>query len=230
MRCLSIFVVLVSAFAGVFVYKVYLPLSPKIVPEDSLVLPIVFTTFNLISSLGEQLGISPRYKTQRYLTEFPESLGFSLDNADEVETIEDTVIAGVPVRIYRPRNSLGQRQERPGLIYFHGGGLVILKAASMLYSKICSRFANVTQAVVISVEYRRSPEHPFPAQFEDCHAVVTKVLEEERENYCCSVVDKSLVAGHRCNMPSIIPGAFKRIFTSKSRHRVLFLTCSNRET
>ena len=178
MRCLSIFVVLVSAFAGVFVYKVYLPLSPKIVPEDSLVLPIVFTTFNLISSLGEQLGISPRYKTQRYLTEFPESLGFSLDNADEVETIEDTVIAGVPVRIYRPRNSLGQRQERPGLIYFHGGGLVILKAASMLYSKICSRFANVTQAVVISVEYRRSPEHPFPAQFEDCHAVVTKVLED----------------------------------------------------
>ena len=178
MRCLSIFVVVVAAFAGVFVYKVYLPLSPKIVPEDSLVLPIVFAAFNSISSLGEELGISPRYKTLRYLTEFPETLGFNPDNTDEVETIEDTTIGGVPVRIYRPRNSPGQQQERPGLIYFHGGGLVILTATSMLYSKICSRFANVTQAVVISVEYRRAPEHPFPAQFEDCHAVVMKVLED----------------------------------------------------
>ena len=171
--CLSISVVLAAVFAGLFVYRVYLPLLSKIVPEDSLVLPIAYTAFNSISSLGEELGISPRYKTQRYLTEFPETSGF---NTDEVETIEDTTIAGVPVRIYRPRNSPGQQQERPGLIYFHGGALVLSKATSMVYTTICSRFANVTQAVVISVEYRRAPEHPFPAQFEDCYAVVMKVL------------------------------------------------------
>ena len=91
-----------------------------------------------------------------------------------METIEDTTIAGVPVRIYRPRNNPAQKQERPRLIVFHGGG----HARSIIYNKICSRFANLTQAVVISVDYRRAPEHPFPAQFEDCYAVVTKVLED----------------------------------------------------
>ena len=95
-----------------------------------------------------------------------------------METIEDTTIAGVPVRIYRPRNNLAQQQERPGLIFFHGGGLVLSNARSIIYNKICSRFANVTQAVVISVDYRRAPEHPFPAQFEDSYAVVTKVFED----------------------------------------------------
>ena len=133
----------------------------------------------MISSVGEKLGISPRYRTVRLnLNEAPELLGLNLKSVDEVETIEDTTIAGVPVRIYRPRNNLAQQQERPGLIFFHGGGLVLSNARSIIYNKICSRFANVTQAVVISVDYRRAPEHPFPAQFEDSYAVVTKVLED----------------------------------------------------
>ena len=177
--CLSIFVALVAVFSGVFIYINVRCICPKITPEDSLIIPVLSYVYHVISSVGEKLGISPRYRTVRLnLNEAPELLGLNLKSVDEVETIEDTTIAGVPVRIYRPRNNLAQQQERPGLIFFHGGGLVLFNARSIIYNKICSRFANVTQAVVISVDYRRAPEHPFPAQFEDSYAVVTKVFED----------------------------------------------------
>ena len=190
--CLSIFVALVAVFSGVLIYINVRCICPKITPEDSLIIPVLSYVYHVISSVGEKLGISPRYRTVRLnLNEAPELLGLNLKSVDEVETIEDTTIAGVPVRIYRPRNNLAQQQERPGLIFFHGGGLVLFNARSIIYNKICSRFANVTQAVVIwdnhslcyickpiSVDYRRAPEHPFPAQFEDSYAVVTKVFED----------------------------------------------------
>lgn len=72
----------------------------------------------------------------------------------------------VRVRIYRPRAS----QPLPALVYMHGGGWVIGSIDS--HDSITAAIAADTPCVVVSVDYARAPEHPFPAPMEDCRAVV----------------------------------------------------------
>lgn len=76
----------------------------------------------------------------------------------------------IPVRIFQPK----QKKDSKVLIFFHGGGWVTGNIDS--YSKICANMANRTGRVVISVDYRLAPEHPFPAGVEDCYYVVKRLL------------------------------------------------------
>lgn len=71
----------------------------------------------------------------------------------------------VPVRIYTPR---GGAAPRSALVYLHGGGFCLGSVA--LAHGGCAMFAAETGAVVVSVEYRLAPEHPFPAGLEDGYA------------------------------------------------------------
>jgi acetyl esterase len=83
--------------------------------------------------------------------------------------VETRIIDGprpVRVRIYRPRAS----QPLPALVYMHGGGWVIGSIDS--HDSITAAIAADTPCVVVSVDYARAPEHPFPAPMEDCRAVV----------------------------------------------------------
>jgi acetyl esterase len=77
----------------------------------------------------------------------------------------------VRVRIYRPRAATAL----PALIYMHGGGWVIGSIDS--HDSITAALAADTPCVVISVDYARSPEHPFPAAIDDCRAVVAWAFE-----------------------------------------------------
>jgi acetyl esterase len=88
---------------------------------------------------------------------------------DEVGAVEDTELAGVPVRIYTPLEPAGGT-----ISYFHGGGWVVGSIAS--FDTTCRALCNASGATVASVGYRLAPEHPFPAGLEDC-AAVTRVLE-----------------------------------------------------
>jgi acetyl esterase/lipase len=80
--------------------------------------------------------------------------------------------AGSPlaVRIYTPHGAAGA-EVLPGLVYFHGGGLV---AGSLdTHDPICRALCNASGCIVLSVDYRLAPEHPFPAAIVDgCHATV----------------------------------------------------------
>lgn len=84
----------------------------------------------------------------------------------KLAAVEDTVAAGVPVRIYTPRDL-----PRPAglLVYLHGGGGVIgdVDAAD----PPCRILAEAGRVKVISVEYRMGPEHPYPAALDDARAV-----------------------------------------------------------
>jgi acetyl esterase len=77
----------------------------------------------------------------------------------------------VPVRIYRPAGSHG---PRPCVIYIHGGGF--MKGDLDSSDTTAWGFAAETGAVVISVDYRLAPEHPYPAAFDDCYAVLEWVV------------------------------------------------------
>ena len=56
----------------------------------------------------------------------------------------------------------------PILLFFHGGGWVTETVEN--YDRVCSRMAQATAHIVVSVEYRLAPEHKFPIPLEDCYA------------------------------------------------------------
>lgn len=77
----------------------------------------------------------------------------------------------VPVLKYTPQGE----KVRPCLIFIHGGGF--FGGTTKCVENPCKAFAMYADAVVLSVDYRLAPEHPFPAGFEDCYAVVQWAYE-----------------------------------------------------
>ncbi|TKK75853.1 alpha/beta hydrolase [Herbidospora galbida] len=85
--------------------------------------------------------------------------------------ITDTEIAGVPVRIFRPAPG-----DLPVVVYVHGGGFVF--GSADVDDPMCRDLAVRAGALVVSIDYRLAPEHPFPAAVDDCWAVVERVLRD----------------------------------------------------
>ncbi len=89
-------------------------------------------------------------------------------STEAVAGIDDRTIPGpdaeIPVRIYTPVGT----GPFGVLVFFHGGGWVICSLDS--HDGICRTLANKVGCVVVSVDYRLAPEHPFPAAPEDCFA------------------------------------------------------------
>jgi acetyl esterase len=56
----------------------------------------------------------------------------------------------------------------PALVFYHGGGYVIMSPET--HAKLAKQLCVGTRAVVVSVDYRLAPEHPFPAPIDDCVA------------------------------------------------------------
>jgi acetyl esterase len=70
------------------------------------------------------------------------------------------------------------RRPVPGLVFFHGGGWVVGSRGS--HDPIARAIANRSRSVVISVEYRLAPEHPFPRPVEDAVFATRWVLDHAR--------------------------------------------------
>lgn len=51
--------------------------------------------------------------------------------------------------------------------FSHGGSFSHSSANSAIYDTLCRRLVSVCKAAVVSVNYRRSPEHRFPCAYED---------------------------------------------------------------
>jgi acetyl esterase len=76
-------------------------------------------------------------------------------------------------RLYRPP---GLAAPAPALVYFHGGGFVVGSLDS--YEPVCRQLALDAGCVVVSVDYRLAPEHPFPAAPRDCLAAFRRLARE----------------------------------------------------
>ncbi|WP_181782043.1 alpha/beta hydrolase [Pseudonocardia pini] len=66
------------------------------------------------------------------------------------------------------------------VVYFHGGGWV-LGDIDLQYDHIGRRLANLTGSVVVLVNYRKAPEHPFPTAVEDSWTALRWVAEHAAE-------------------------------------------------
>ena len=93
----------------------------------------------------------------------------SLGPGPEMAAVRDVEIEGgeiaVPARIYVPRGF-----KEGVLVYHHGGGWVTGTLDD--YDVLCRALAGASSAMVVSVDYRLSPEHPFPAALDDALAAI----------------------------------------------------------
>lgn len=78
---------------------------------------------------------------------------------------------GIPIRLYRPEG----RSPYPVLVYLHGGGWV--RGNLDTVDAGCCALANRSGCMVVSVDYRQAPEHPFPAAVKDTYATLEWITQ-----------------------------------------------------
>ena len=78
----------------------------------------------------------------------------------------------IPARMYRPDTD----ETLPVILFFHGGGF--FGGTLDTVENPCKRLAEQANALVVSVDYRLAPEHPFPAGLHDCFAAVEWVYTQ----------------------------------------------------
>ena len=93
----------------------------------------------------------------------------------------------VAVRVYAPVERTG---AAPGILYLHGGGFTVGSLDSE--HAIAARMARALGVVLVSVDYRLAPEHPFPAGLEDCYTALAWLHAEAD----ALGVDRSRIAVH----------------------------------
>jgi acetyl esterase len=84
-----------------------------------------------------------------------------------------TTAREVPFRVYRPA---GGDALRGGIVYLHGGGFMLGDLDSS--DTIAWGLAEESGAVVLSVDYRLAPEHPYPTAFDDAWDVLQLVARD----------------------------------------------------
>jgi acetyl esterase len=91
--------------------------------------------------------------------------------------VAKTPAGDVPIRVYSP--IAAGSEPLPVLIYFHGGGWVIGNIAT--HDGLCRSFASEGGFKVVSVDYRLSPEHKFPAAVDDAYGAVAWIEQHASE-------------------------------------------------
>ena len=101
------------------------------------------------------------------------------DMLPPIYQVEDSAISSetgeIPIRIYRPNDDRGL----PLLMWFHGGGWVLGDLDTGEFK--CRKLAHDVGCVVVSVDYRRAPETPFPGAIDDCFAATLWAASSEAE-------------------------------------------------
>ena len=81
-------------------------------------------------------------------------------------------IGSIKCRLYRKQEA----DNAPILLYLHGGGYVLGGLES--HDDVCAEICEGAAVDVVAVRYRLAPEHPFPAAFDDCWAVLQHLAKD----------------------------------------------------
>jgi acetyl esterase/lipase len=97
----------------------------------------------------------------------------------EISEVRDVAIPGpagpIAARVYRPTED----GNAPGVVFFHGGGMVL--GSMEPYDGVARLIAEASGAVIVNVDYRLAPEHPYPAAAEDAWAATQWVAANAEE-------------------------------------------------
>jgi acetyl esterase len=81
----------------------------------------------------------------------------------------------IPARVYRPKSAGSDGAPLPAIVYYHGGGFVT--GSVKIFDDLTRTLANATSSLVVSVDYRLAPAHPYPAAVDDAYAAFAWVAE-----------------------------------------------------
>jgi acetyl esterase len=97
-----------------------------------------------------------------------------IGDGPQIATVEDFTIATtageISARRYVPENAPAT------ILWIHGGGWVVCDLNT--HDAVCRILAKSSGCRVIAVDYRRAPEHPFPAPLDDCWDALGAVAEQ----------------------------------------------------
>jgi len=103
----------------------------------------------------------------------------TLGEAPQIAQVQNIEMPGpggaLRLRVYHPDPS----RLLPVVAYYHGGGWVLGDLDT--HDGLCRRLAHESQAVVVSVDYRLAPEHPFPAAVDDAYAALLWIAENSAQ-------------------------------------------------
>jgi acetyl esterase len=138
---------------------------PQVHPELVALLPRLS---ELLSPPAREVGLD------RARSRFSALLDAGLAGGPAVEVADAFLGTGLAARVYRPGDARGAT-----VVFLHGGGWTVGSVAD--YDGLARRLADRLPAVVLSVEYRRAPEHPFPAAVEDAAAATRWAIAHAAE-------------------------------------------------
>lgn len=133
---------------------------PQLHPELAALLPQLR---ELTTPPAREVGLD------RARSRFSELLAAGLAGGPVVDATDVSLAEGLTGRVHRPGDARGAT-----VVFLHGGGWTVGSVAD--YDGLARRLADRLSAVVLSVEYRRAPEHPFPAAVEDAVAATRWAL------------------------------------------------------
>lgn len=151
----------------------------RILFDREAAMPLVGTKpvdFNDIQALREDAQMS--------LAKFERSSDEEVSIDDELLTVEQRELR---VRTYRPRGS-----HHGGLLWIHGGAFTL--GSPRIDDDICRHLALKHRRIVVSPDYRLSPEHIYPAAKEDCLAALSyleNILKESGQNQPIAIAGAS---------------------------------------
>lgn len=96
--------------------------------------------------------------------------------ADDVAISGDDQHHRIRLRIYRPANV---KPDSPALLWMHGGGLII--GSPRQNDRAMFNLVGELGIVVVSVDYRLAPQHPFPGPLDDCHTALKWVYTRGKD-------------------------------------------------
>lgn len=80
----------------------------------------------------------------------------------------------IKVRIYRPVRQ--ENRKLPAIYQIHGGGFIL--GDIEMCDLWCRQIVSDLNAIVVSIDYRLAPEHPYPAAADDCYAGLCWLFEQ----------------------------------------------------
>jgi acetyl esterase len=141
-------------------------------PEIDPTLKALLDAFPLTFTAAD--GVEVAREKIRQLKPPPEMLP---DMRIEERTVGHGDLTDIPARIYWP--PVAQHTDLPIVVFYHGGGWAIGDLDT--HDPLARGHAVGAEAIVVSVDYRLAPEHPFPAGVDDCWAALQWVGEHAAE-------------------------------------------------
>ncbi|XP_062049075.1 arylacetamide deacetylase-like 4 [Lepus europaeus] len=149
---------------GVFLWVVlvhffttYIPPSMQH-PAKVRFLHCLFLYVVTLGNILEKLGICPMPKFARFVHDLV------IIKKDPRVAVTNLRFGSVPVRLFQP--TAPSSGPRRGIIFYHGGGAVF--GSLNCYHSLCSFLARETDSVLLSVGYRKLPDHHSPVITKDC--------------------------------------------------------------